>query len=118
MQDLGTYIKKHRNQRCLSQKELGKRCGLSDAAIQRLEGGLTGRPRCDHLCKIADALHIRRFHLLKLAGYVTEEDISPIQNLNGLAALSNEDLDELQMFIDFLLHRKMQKETLDVFQTR
>lgn len=106
MKDLGRYIKEHRKQRGFTQKQLGLQCGLSDATIQRLEGGLISRPACNNLCKIADALNIRRFHLLRLAGYAAEEDISSFQNIHGLADLSDEDMNELQLFIDFLLYRK------------
>ena len=106
MPNFREYIRAQRKQQGLSQKELGKRCGLSDATIQRLEGGLIDSPDCRHLRKIADALHIRRFYLLKLAGYVTEEDIAPSHNIHGLSALSDDDLNELQLFVDFLIHRK------------
>ena len=106
MPNLGKYIKEQRRRQGLSQKEFGRCCGLSDATIQRIEGGRTSIPNPNHLCKIAAALHITRFNILKIAGYITEEDPAPAQKIQRLAELSDDDLNELQLFIDFLIQRK------------
>ena len=106
MANLGVYIREHRNRQGLSQKALGARCGLSDATIQRIERSRTNIPSPDHLCKIATALYITRYNMLKLAGYISEEDISPAQKIQHLAELSDDELNELQQFIDFLIYRK------------
>lgn len=61
---IGDSIKKHRNERKISQRALAKASGVSFAYIQQLEKGLKKNPSLDILNKIADALDISLDELL------------------------------------------------------
>lgn len=52
---VGEKIKKIRQEKGMTQKELGKKCGLADSAIRRYELG-GANPKIETLQKIADAL--------------------------------------------------------------
>lgn len=106
MSNLGQLIKNKRDAVGLSQKELGTNCGISDAAIQRIETGKTKKPGWELLCRIANAVNIHPFEILKEAGYITDADISPCHKLNGLEALDGSELESVQLYIDFVLFRK------------
>ena len=106
MSNLGQFIKNKRDAVGLSQKELGASCGISDAAIQRIETGKTKKPGWELLCKIAKAAKIHPFEILKESGYITDSDINPSLRLNGLEALDSNELQSLQMYIDFMMFKK------------
>ncbi|MDN5973022.1 helix-turn-helix domain-containing protein [Bifidobacterium crudilactis] len=106
MFNLGLYIKKKRNALGLSQKKLGQLCQISDASIQRIEIGETKQPGWGILCKISNALDIHPFEILKEAGYITDDDISPVCKLNGLNYLDSGDLQSVQVYIDFIIFKK------------
>jgi len=106
MSDLGQFIKSKRDTVGLSQKELGAICGISDAAIQRIETGKTKKPGWELLCRIANAVNVHPFEILKEAGYISDADISPSHKLIGLEELDGSELDSVQMYIDFVLFRK------------
>ena len=57
---IGENIRKIRKEKKLTQKELGKLCGMSEAQIGQYENGLRN-PKMETLKKIAKAL---RFHHL------------------------------------------------------
>lgn len=61
---IGNSIKKHRNERKISQRALAKASGVSFAYIQQLEKGLKTNPSLDILNKIADSLYISLDELL------------------------------------------------------
>lgn len=61
---IGDSIKKHRNEKKISQRALAKASGVSFAYIQQLEKGLKKNPSLDILNKIADALYIPLDELL------------------------------------------------------
>lgn len=106
MFNLGQFIKDKRDAVGLSLDELGAICGISDATIQRIETGKTKRPGWDLLCKIAKAVKIHPFEILKESGYITDEDISPSHRLNGLEDLNGSELQSVQVYIDFMVFRK------------
>lgn len=106
MSNLGQFIKNKRDAVGLSQNELGSICGITDATIQRIESGKTRKPGWELLCKIAKAIKIHPFEILKESGYITDEDISPSQRLNGLEDLDENELQSVQVYIDFMLFRK------------
>lgn len=106
MSSLGEFIKVNRESCGLSQKQLGSICGISDAAIQRIESGKTKAPKWEHLCIIAQKIHLHPLELLVTAGYITDEEINPNIKLHGLEKLSDDDFDCLQSYIDFLIFRK------------
>lgn len=106
MPNLGQLIKCKREAAGLSQKKLGKACGLSDSEIMKIENGTRKKPNWVNLCRIAQALSFHPFELLLAAGYISENDIHPSSSLKGLEKLSSTDLEYLQMLIDFMISRK------------
>lgn len=106
MNELASIILYKRLEAGLSQSELGSACGMSDSSINRLEKGLTKNPDWQNLCEIAKALHIHPFEFMLAAGYITQEDICPDSKLNGLAELTDEEIAEVQTYINFLHFKK------------
>lgn len=106
MPNLGKLIKGRRELLGYSQKKLGHLCGLSDSEIMRIENGTREKPNWENLCRIAQALNFSPLEFLVSAGYISQNDIHPIAQLNGLEKLSNDDIKYLQLFIDFIISRK------------
>lgn len=106
MNELSSIILNKRLEAGLSQSELGNICGMSDSSINRLEKGLTKNPDWQNLCEIAKALHIHPFDIMLAAGYITQEDICPSSKLSGLSDLTDEEITEVQKYINFLHFKK------------
>ena len=64
----GEWIKTFREEKGLTQSQLGDLCGMADSAIRRYENG-RANPKIETLQKIADALEI---NVLKLIGIKTD----------------------------------------------
>lgn len=111
MSDLGNYIKEKRIQAGLSYKELSIMTGISDTSLQRMETGKTEMPRWENLCSIAKALRFHPFEIMQTAGYITKEDINPIHRLKHLDQLNDDDMIQLQEYINFLIYKKMENES-------
>lgn len=106
MSDLGTLIKLKRQASKLSQKKLGDACGLSDTTISKIEAGCRETPQWNTLCKIAQALSFHPFEILLAAGYITKGDIHPYLRVHDLENLNEDEIEDVQLFIDFLQTRK------------
>lgn len=106
MPNLGKMIKEKRKLSGLSQKKLGIACNLSDTEIMKIENGQRKKPNWSNLCRIAKALEFHPFELLMEAGYITENDINPSIRLHGLDKLNNDDIETVQLFVDFVISRK------------
>lgn len=106
MPNLGKMIKEKRKLAGLSQKKLGIACDLSDSEIMKIEKGQRKKPNWNNLCRIAKALEFHPFELLMAAGYITENDINPNIRLHGLDKLNNDDIETVQLFVDFVISRK------------
>lgn len=61
--NIGQKIKEVRKQKSLTQKELGKRAGISQQQIAQYENGKL-KPKIETIEKIADALKVPIFHLI------------------------------------------------------
>ncbi len=109
MSSLGEMVRSRRLAAGLSQKKLGKACGVSDSEIMKIENGDRKTPSCQNLFKIAKALNFNPWEILVEAGYISENDISPGLRLCGLDKLDEKDIDMVQTFIDFLVSRKTLK---------
>lgn len=107
MLDLGQFIKEKRESAGLSQKALGEAAGISDSAIQRIEAGARKTPSWDTLCRIAKALRFHPFEILKVAGYINDDDLKPYtQPIKGLEKLNQAELNYVQLFADFVKANK------------
>ena len=103
MSDIGKIIKDKRKSMGLSQKKLSLACQVSDSEIYRIENGSRQSPSWEILCRISKALNLHPLNLLLEAGYITHEDIHPSAFLYGLENLNSDDIQYLQLFIDFML---------------
>ena len=109
MSDLAEIILNKRLEAGLSQSELGNACGMSDSSINRLENGLTKNPDWQNLCRIAKVLQIHPFQIMLAAGYITPEDMNPDSKLYGLNDLTDEEIAEIQSYINFLHFKRKQE---------
>lgn len=112
MSELGEFIKKKRELEKMSQKKLGSACGVSDSEIMKIENGTRKKPNWNTLCKIAQELNFHPFEILLLAGYITENDVHPYCRLKGIELLSPEELETVQLFLDFLITQQKPLEKL------
>jgi transcriptional regulator with XRE-family HTH domain len=69
LEQLGYAIRKAREAKNMSQQELGRRLGLSAAAVSLLETGRTKFPKVSRLVQIAEILEIPSTDLLAEAGF-------------------------------------------------
>lgn len=106
MSNVGDLIKQKRIKAKLSQKNLGKACGISDSEIMKIENGQRKTPNWENLCKISKALSIHPFDILLVAGYISESDFNSSNRLRNLDKLDENDCNFLQSLIDFMISRK------------
>jgi len=66
---LGALLRKQREARELSVRDLATRAGVSFSTIARIEQGLFDRPRPEKLAAVADALGLSQSEIMRLAGY-------------------------------------------------
>lgn len=64
MMNIGEKIKLLREEKCLTQKELGSLCGMADSAIRKYESG-TVKPKIATVSRIAKALGVETMILTK-----------------------------------------------------
>lgn len=107
MDNLGALIKARRNERGLSQQSLGDACGTSDSEIAKIERGERKTPNCQILCRIARELGFHPLELLKVSGYLNDEDVEQSLAIRGLERLNRDELANVQAFVDFLIYRKL-----------
>lgn len=106
MSKVGEMIKEKRLKAKLSQKKLGKSCGISDSEIMKIENGQRKKPSWENLCKIAQALDFNPLEMLVRAGYISNEEIHPPMPFRSIDKLTQSDIDNVQLFIDFIIARK------------
>lgn len=66
---LGQLLKQARDKAGLGTHELGKRAGVQNSTILRIEQGISANPRPDVLRALADALHLDLADVFTAAGY-------------------------------------------------
>ena len=91
----GEWIKTFREEKGLTQSQLGDLCGMADSAIRRYENG-RANPKIETLQKIADALEI---NVLKLIGIKTDQQKAnrSHESMNGFESFIREKLVFLDM---------------------
>lgn len=106
MSAIGDFIKNKRTKAGYTQAELAKACGLKyGSAVCKIENGAQ-KVTWEDLGKISQVLgNFHVFEALKVAGFITDEDINPQFKLHHLNDLNTDELDELQEVIDFFLYR-------------
>lgn len=106
MIDVGDVIKQNRESSGFSRKKLAELSGISDSELMKIENGQRKNPSWRNLCKIAKALEISPIEFMIKTGYIAKKDLNPVYMLKRVDKLKQDDLDELQLFIDFLIVRK------------
>lgn len=72
MQSFGEKLKKLRQQRSLSQKQLAVLSGVSSSYLSRIERGERNTPHPSALVKLAGPLGTNEYEMLAMAGYITD----------------------------------------------
>ena len=106
MSEIGIYIKQKREAKGYSLKKLASLCGISDSELYKIENGSRQNPNWKNLCEIAKTLDMHPFEILLEAGYIADADINPIHKIKRLDKLSAEDLELVQLYIDFLIEKR------------
>ena len=106
MAEIGAYIKQKRETAGYSLKKLAEICGISDSELSKIENGTRINPNWKNLCEIAKSLEIHPFEFLLEAGYISEADINPVNKIKRLDKLSKNDLEFVQLYIDFLIAKR------------
>ena len=101
---VGENIRKIRKEKKLTQKELGKLCGMSEAQIGQYENGLRN-PKMETLEKIANALDISYFELLDISETTKESNIQKI-TLNVEIKNIDEETKKAEKLIELLKEAK------------
>ena len=103
---IGAFIKNKRTELGLSQKKLGVMVDLSDSEIMKIENGTRKTPNWESLCRLAGVFEISPLEILLISGYITDEDVNPQIKIKGLEKLNDEELENVQQYIDFIISRK------------
>lgn len=109
MEDVGNVIKDNRERCGFSRKKLAELSGISDSELMKIENGERKNPSWRNLCEIAKALEISPVEFMIKTGYITVKDLNPVYMLKRVDKLEQDDLTDLQLFIDFLISRKKTK---------
>ncbi|WP_257349075.1 helix-turn-helix domain-containing protein [Pseudalkalibacillus decolorationis] len=70
----GDELKKMREQKGLSMRELSRRSGISSSFLSKLESGKRSTPKHETVLKLSDGLGISSVELLEVAGYLNDMD--------------------------------------------
>ena len=112
---LGEYIKTRREELSMTKHALSVASGISHTEINRIETGDRKQPSLKVLDQLSSALSVPKENLMKMAGYIPDDGVSPIERdfpglktekqrqtvetiVDGLSRnsdLSDEDLDDL-----------------------
>lgn len=106
MEGVGEIIKNNRELCGFSRKKLAQLSGISDSELMKIENGERKNSSWTNLCKIAEALNISPIEFLIKTGHISPKDINPVYMLKRVDKLEQEDLRDLQLFIDFLISKK------------
>lgn len=105
LQELGVFIREHRQQLGLTQTQLGRRIGYYQERISALERGTYGLPSLPAMEELAQALECELEDLLCACGYIQVRMAEPVEShgvpdrnvhLRDGVKLINEGMDVLQ----------------------
>lgn len=106
MSNIGEFIKEKRELANYSQAALAKKCGLKyDSAVCNIEKG-ERKVTWEELGMISQVLgNFHMFDALVAAGFINEEDINPVHRFYHLNELTNNDIEDVQKYIEFLIFK-------------
>lgn len=101
---IGDNIKQFRKDKGLSQKELGKKIGVSQQMIAQYESNKR-EPKLQTLVKIATALDIPIVYLLSNCSNIVfdEKDLKFLENNNNSIEIRKKSSDFVEHFLDYLV---------------
>lgn len=107
MTEIGRFLKAKRELAKCTQSTLAVKSGLKyDSAISNIENG-SRKVSWDELCRFSQVLgNFHPFEALKVAGYITEDDINPAHTLYHYNELDERERRNVQEFIDFLIYKR------------
>lgn len=93
---VGEALKIRREERGLGQEQVAQQLGVSQQTVSRWEKGLA-LPRPDRVRQLAALLHLDTAHLLRLSGYLPEDETSALSGpfhelFAGMAQLTRAEL--------------------------
>lgn len=114
-QTLGQFLKKIRDDKGLTLREVEAATGISNAYLSQLEGDKIKRPSPVWLHKLGDTYEVSYSTLLALAGYPVPGEERHTAIHSGLAArlgsVTAEEEDELVEYLEFLRSRRSKGRT-------
>lgn len=111
MHCLAENVRNLRDELYLTQKELAYKVGTSQVIISKIENG--HYPDIEILCKISEFFDVTLDDLLYRSRVVSGSKRRRLKYNNStelLMLLDDEDRQQIELMIDFLLYRKKQKE--------
>lgn len=81
--EFGTYLKRLRNSRKLTVRQLDELSGVSHSYISQIEIG-TREPKYDIIRKLSTALGVTHIGMMIKAGHVTEEEVLTMRRESGV----------------------------------
>lgn len=113
--DLGTYIKKAREAKGLSQKQIALSCNIDNSNYSRIENGKTD-PQFSAVAKIAKAMDIELFELFNPNNNaitdVNSVDKSLMEKLNLIEQLDKKEKQAFFAVLDAFVSKKKLKDAL------
>ena len=97
-EEFGAEIRGIRKSKNMTLTQLGEKTGYTQAYLSMLENGKKGIPNPKTLKKISDGLGEDNYHLMRLAGYIDDEDIEKLSK--SIDEFSKEMKETLKKFID------------------
>lgn len=102
---LGDYVRREREQRGVSARQLATQIYVDMAQVLRLEKGMVASPKADMLANISRVLELPLADLYGLAGYPTTAELpsfKPYLRTKYKDELSDEAVGELEQFLERL----------------
>ena len=105
MKQYGIYLKKLRESKGYTLRDVEKITGISNAHLSQLEGSRVKQPSPIHLHKLAKAYEVEYKTLMETAGYPVIEDRED-KKYGRLGKITDEEEIELLNYLRFMRSRK------------
>jgi transcriptional regulator with XRE-family HTH domain len=114
--ELSSELKRLRESRGLTLRELAEGTGISNAYLNQLENDRIKEPSPNIIAKISKFYGVSYQRLMKLAGYAVPGQSGNgtsqhgAAKIEGLKDLTSDDLDQVRDFVDFLRLKRMRRD--------
>ena len=116
MTTIGTFLKTKREGQDISIRYLSKLSGISSSEILKIEEGERLNPSPLHLKKIAQILGLSQIECFQIAGYI-DEDYSSNKKMFDLSDFSDEEIELIKAYADFIKNRRPEEPAKNEHQT-